>query len=88
MLRSLRSHRVFRSRPLSSRRMLSTTAPFLAADNHDFLPTSRSPIVPNLQFFNSVTGGQGQIPTYRVLDGVGVPIEGAQIPEVGLTKLR
>lgn len=46
------------------------------------MPASQSPITPDLQFFNSVTGGQGLIPTYRVLDGVGKPIEGAQVPEI------
>lgn len=83
MLRALRS--VFKN-PSSPWRALSTTAPSFPPDSHDFLPTSRSPIVPKLQFFNSVTGGQGQIPTYRVLDGVGIPVEGAQVPEVGPTK--
>lgn len=48
------------------------------------LPTSKSPISPSLSFFNSVTGDDTQIPTYRVLDGVGKPIEGAEIPEVSI----
>ena len=46
------------------------------------LPTSKSPISPSLSFFNSVTGNDTQIPTYRVLDGMGKPIEGAEIPEI------
>lgn len=46
------------------------------------LPNSKSPIVAKLKFFNSVTGSDELIPTYRVLDGVGKPIEGAEIPEV------
>jgi 2-oxoisovalerate dehydrogenase E1 component alpha subunit len=46
------------------------------------LPNSRSPIVPTLSFFNSVTGSNEKIPTFRVLDGVGKPVDGAQLPEV------
>lgn len=46
------------------------------------LPTTNSPIVNRLEFINSVTGSSKQIPTYRVLDGVGKPIEGAELPEV------
>lgn len=46
------------------------------------LPNSRSPIISKLKFFNSVTGSDELIPTYRVLDGVGKPIEGAELPEV------
>jgi 2-oxoisovalerate dehydrogenase E1 component alpha subunit len=38
--------------------------------------------VSKLSFFNSVTGDGSKIPTYRVLDGLGVPIEGAEVPEV------
>ncbi|KAJ7600930.1 thiamine diphosphate-binding protein [Mycena floridula] len=45
------------------------------------LPNSESPLVSKLQFFNSVNGA-GKIPTFRVLDGLGVPIEGAEIPEI------
>ena len=48
------------------------------------LASSQSPITPELKFFNSVTGGEGLIPTYRVLDGVGKPIDGAQVPDVRL----
>ncbi|KAJ6621818.1 hypothetical protein B0H10DRAFT_947688 [Mycena sp. CBHHK59/15] len=46
------------------------------------LPSSHSPIVSTLAFFNSVTPADQQIPTFRVLDGVGKPIDGAQLPEV------
>ena len=49
------------------------------------LPSSQSHIVSKLDFFNSVVGGNGQIPTYRVLDGVGKLIDGAAVPEVHLT---
>ena len=38
--------------------------------------------ISKLEFFNSVTGEAGQIPTYRVIDGVGRPIEGAEVPQV------
>ncbi|KAJ7643953.1 branched-chain alpha-keto acid dehydrogenase E1-alpha subunit [Roridomyces roridus] len=46
------------------------------------LPNSHSPIVSSLSFFKSVTPDGGIIPTFRVLDGVGRPVEGAQIPEI------
>ena len=48
------------------------------------LPTTNSPIVSELNFFNSVTGNDTQIPTFRVLDGVGKPLEGAVLPDVGV----
>jgi len=54
----------------------------LPAQPQGHLPSSQSPIVSKLHFFNSVTGNDQQIPTYRVLDGVGKPIDGAEIPEV------
>lgn len=59
------------------RRGFSTTR-----STRDNLPTTNSPIVNRLNFINSVTGSSSQIPTYRVLDGVGKPIEGAELPEV------
>jgi len=46
------------------------------------LPTTQSPVVSKLSFFNSVTGDGSKIPTYRVLDGLGIPVEGAEVPEV------
>jgi len=47
------------------------------------LPNSTSPIVSTLSFFNSVTGAtQDKIPTFRVLDGVGKLVEGAQLPDI------
>ncbi|KAH7914284.1 thiamine diphosphate-binding protein [Hygrophoropsis aurantiaca] len=64
------------------RRNLATTMPKFPVHAQGLLPTSQSPIVSELQFFNSVTGGAGQIPTYRVLDGAGIPIDGAEIPEI------
>ncbi|KAG2065302.1 branched-chain alpha-keto acid dehydrogenase E1-alpha subunit [Suillus decipiens] len=46
------------------------------------LPTTDSPVVSKLAFFNSVTGDGSKIPSYRVLDGLGIPIEGAEVPEI------
>ncbi|KAG1772348.1 thiamine diphosphate-binding protein [Suillus occidentalis] len=46
------------------------------------LPTTDSPVVSKLAFFNSVTGDGSKIPSYRVLDGFGIPIEGAEVPEI------
>ena len=48
------------------------------------IPTTNSQIVSELSFFNSVTGNDTQIPTFRVLDGVGKPLEGAVLPDVGV----
>ena len=48
------------------------------------LPTTNSRIVSELSFFNSVTGNDTQIPTFRVLDGVGKPLEGSVLPDVGV----
>ena len=62
------------------RRHLGTT--LRLNSDHGTLPTSESPITPEMKFFNSVTGGEGLIPTYRVLDGVGKPIDGATLPDV------
>lgn len=45
-------------------------------------PAPPSVYTPNLNFFNSVTPDGSLIPTYRVLDGVGVPLEGAEVPQV------
>ena len=50
------------------------------------LPTTNSQIVSELNFFNSVTGNDSQIPTFRVLDGVGKPLEGAVLPDVGVVQ--
>ncbi|KAG1761409.1 thiamine diphosphate-binding protein [Suillus occidentalis] len=46
------------------------------------LPTTHSSAVSKLAFFNSVTGDSSKIPNYRVLDALGAPIEGAEVPEV------
>ena len=48
------------------------------------LPTTNSQIVSELSFFNTVTGNDTQIPTFRVLDGVGKPLDGAVLPDVGV----
>lgn len=54
----------------------------LPTETHGRLPTSQSPITPKLHFFNSVMEEGKQIPTYRVLDGTGHLLEGAELPEV------
>lgn len=68
-------------------RKLATAAAQLPSQSLGHLPTSQSPITPKLQFFNSVMEDGKQIPTYRVLDGTGKVIEGAQLPEVCFTEL-
>lgn len=50
---------------------MSTKAP-------ERLPHTQSPITPELKFFNSVTPEGQQIPTYRVLDGTGKIVDGAE----------
>ncbi|PPR02841.1 hypothetical protein CVT24_002319 [Panaeolus cyanescens] len=64
--------------PVVLRRSFSTGIP----RRNDHLPTTNSPIITKLDFFNSVTGNDTQIPTYRLLDGVGKPLDGAQLPEI------
>ncbi|KAF8895471.1 thiamine diphosphate-binding protein [Infundibulicybe gibba] len=73
--------RAFQKLSLIQKRASSTTAQ-IPTQTHGHLPSSQSPIVSKLHFFNSVTGGSQKIPTYRVLDGVGKPIDGAEIPEL------
>ncbi|KAG6813575.1 hypothetical protein H0H92_009619 [Tricholoma furcatifolium] len=46
------------------------------------LPNTKSPIVSKLKYFNSVQNDGGLIPTFRVLDSVGKPIDGAELPEI------
>ncbi|TCD70741.1 hypothetical protein EIP91_001770 [Steccherinum ochraceum] len=54
----------------------------VAAEPYGHLPTSQSPITPKMNFINSVTPDGTQIPTYRVLDGVGELLDGAELPEI------
>ncbi|KAJ4482312.1 thiamine diphosphate-binding protein [Lentinula aciculospora] len=66
----LRSHILHQSASLSTR-------------SPGRLPNTQSPIVSKPHFFNSVTGDSNeQIPAFRLLDGTGVPIEGAELPEL------
>ena len=78
--------RAIRSRPSFAlshifRRGLCTTAPLSFPEGHGLLPTSQSPITPKPQFFNSVSTDGKLLPTYRIIDGVGNVIEGAELPE-------
>ncbi|KAF9496534.1 branched-chain alpha-keto acid dehydrogenase E1-alpha subunit [Pleurotus eryngii] len=75
MIRSASSSIVFRAGQV--RRIASA-----AAKDYGRLPHSNSPIVSKLKFFNAVSGDTNAIPTYRVLDGVGKPLEGAELPEI------
>ena len=67
-----------------ARRTYASTTVQLPNKTHGHLPTSQSPITSTLHFFNSVMEEGKQIPTYRVLDGTGNLIDGAQLPEVSL----
>jgi hypothetical protein len=80
---TLQMIRAIRTRPLSRifRTGLCTTAPLSFPEGHGLLPTSQSPISPKPHFFNSVSTDGKQLPTYRVIDGVGNVIEGAELPE-------
>ncbi|KAK7469076.1 hypothetical protein VKT23_003570 [Stygiomarasmius scandens] len=69
-------------RALSQSRAFATAPQLPSSSPNGRLPNSQSHIVSKLQFFNSVTGGDQQIPTYRVLDGVGKPLEDAQVPDI------
>ena len=66
---------------LRSTTRLFTTA--LTPNGH--LSNSRSPITSQLSFVNNVTGDKSQIPSFRILDGAGKVIEGAQEPDVSLS---
>ncbi|KAI0712671.1 branched-chain alpha-keto acid dehydrogenase E1-alpha subunit [Earliella scabrosa] len=63
-------------------RGLANATPQLPLESHGNLPSSQSPITPKMHFFNSVVEAGKQIPTYRVIDGTGRPIEGAEVPEM------
>ncbi|KDQ62667.1 hypothetical protein JAAARDRAFT_30567 [Jaapia argillacea MUCL 33604] len=69
---------------LRSSRAITTATPQVPAhaDTHGHLPSSHSRITSKLRFFNSVMEDGEQIPTYRVLDSVGKPLEGAEVPEI------
>lgn len=64
------------------RRSLSTARPLTSVAPHGHLSNSRSPITTQLNFVNSITEDGSKIPTFRVLDGAGKILEGAQEPEV------
>src|SRR6266851_3225588 len=66
------------------RKALSTTTSVSFPDSHGLLPTSESPITPKPHFFNTVSADGKRLPTYRIMDGVGNVIEGAELPEVCL----
>ncbi|RXW16469.1 hypothetical protein EST38_g9396 [Candolleomyces aberdarensis] len=73
----IRPWRIAQRIALQSRPFSSTTC-----SRFENLPKSNSPIVSKLDFFNSVTGNGSQIPTYRVIDGSGKLLEGAELPEM------
>ena len=64
------------------RKGLYTTTPVSFPESHGVLPTSQSPITNKPHFFNTVSSDGKQLPTYRIIDGVGNVIEGAELPEV------
>lgn len=72
------SNSLARCRAIPKRALSSTSPTYL----NEHLPKSTSPIVSNPHFFNSVTPDGSGIPTYRVLDGSGKVLEGAEVPEV------
>ncbi|OCH88461.1 branched-chain alpha-keto acid dehydrogenase E1-alpha subunit [Obba rivulosa] len=82
MIRAVRTSVPTTRRAFASRRLLSSSVPRFSADQHGHLPTTQSPITPHLEFFNSVAGEGKTIPTYRVIDGAGNPLEGARVPEL------
>ena len=92
LVRALSLPTMFRPTRLSSSLRQFTVAPIYRGvasvtpkhpeHSHGNLPSSQSPITSTMHFFNSVMEAGKQIPTYRVIDGTGQPVEGAQIPEV------
>jgi len=81
MIRTLRTRSHFIISPIYRKRF-STTASVSVPERHGLLPTSQSPITPQPQFFSAVSSHGKQLPTYRIIDGVGDVIEGAELPEV------
>ncbi|CCM02477.1 uncharacterized protein FIBRA_04577 [Fibroporia radiculosa] len=59
-----------------------SAAVLYSVEAYGHLPSTSSPITPTLKFFNSVDQDGGPIPTYRILDGAGKPLDDAQMPEV------
>jgi 2-oxoisovalerate dehydrogenase E1 component alpha subunit len=79
--------RIFCARPIFARsrtyrKALCTTVPLSFRESHSLLPDSQSPITPIPHFFNAVSTDGRNLPTYRIVDGVGNVIEGAELPEV------
>ncbi|KAG0696494.1 thiamine diphosphate-binding protein [Suillus ampliporus] len=81
MLRSLSFRRssLLRKALCSHGRTLSTLP---TSSSLGCLPATHSPVVSKLEFFNSVTGDGSKIPSYRVLDALGTPIEGAEFIQI------
>ncbi|THH19092.1 hypothetical protein EW146_g2018 [Bondarzewia mesenterica] len=74
--------KAFAFQTCARRSISSTSLTELSSGGHSHLPNSQSRLTSKMHFFNSVTEEGKQIPTYRVLDGIGNPIEGAQLPEI------
>ncbi|KAH9851632.1 branched-chain alpha-keto acid dehydrogenase E1-alpha subunit [Lenzites betulinus] len=82
MIRTLRLRATFPA-VVRGHRAMGTTAQLPSPEHaHGHLPSSTSPIISKLHFFNSVMEGGKQIPTYRVIDGAGQPLEGAAVPDI------
>ena len=61
---------------------LATATPEKPDHKHGNLPgSSQSAITSHPHFFNSIMGDDNLIPTYRVIDTDGKPIDGAQLPD-------
>ncbi|KAJ3794515.1 branched-chain alpha-keto acid dehydrogenase E1-alpha subunit [Lentinula aff. detonsa] len=74
---------MLRSASLTFRPRLLHRVASLSTRSLGRLPNTQSPIVSKPHFFNSVTGDSNeQIPAFRLLDGTGVPIDGAELPEL------
>ncbi|KAJ3867491.1 branched-chain alpha-keto acid dehydrogenase E1-alpha subunit [Lentinula novae-zelandiae] len=70
-------------RASSTLRPLINRISFLSARSLGRLPNTQSPIVSKPHFFNSVTGDSNElIPAFRLIDGTGVPLDGAELPEL------
>lgn len=72
-------HSSLLTRACSNGRTLSASP---ASTSVGCVPTTHSSAVSKLAFFNSVTGDGSKIPNYRVLDTLGVPVEGAEVPKI------
>ncbi|KIY70906.1 branched-chain alpha-keto acid dehydrogenase E1-alpha subunit [Cylindrobasidium torrendii FP15055 ss-10] len=79
---------MFRTTTTTTTRLARARRAYSALHAGQKLPHTQSPIISKLDFFNSVTPKGQQIPTFRVLDGTGRILDGAECVDVDETLAR